>query len=479
MPRIPTLNRMYIAPARNYNAGGTARVISQAMGIAGQIAGTINNIQDTANIQSFLTEAKNNFNNTFNEYKIKYADNPQEFNKQITNYRNNLIQDTVKNSNVSLANKNKFQQILDNNFDNFDNEIFKVTRQLQVNKIDADITNSIMASKNTSYIHGKNGNFELFVNDLSKELADVESIGKTAYSVNTLNSKLNNIKKDNAKNYIEGLILTNPLLAKSQLEEEKFNNLLDQQEIDYYLNNIIKQVENNNKDLESQGKSNNTELQAEAVLQLDNRFNDFDISGNTIKNKNLNNIDSIIDYQNFNEDLYNQGLISDKIYNTYNKKINNIFYEKLNEINNKDLEDNLSSDASISPTKYLMRKAEHYTSNLMPEEATQVIRLSYNEANKNGLLLDNKNNPAIHDIVKKNTMLVLNNLGFEPTEKDLASPGEYIRNSTYELSYRRILSKITIPIDNQTPFGDLKNITPVKKTKDTGIFVRNKKINNK
>lgn len=129
-----------------------------------------------------------------------------------------------------------------------------------------------------------------------------------------------------------------------------------------------------------------------------------------------------------------------------------------------------------------MRKVEHYTSNLMPEEATQVIRLSYNEANKNGLLLDNKNNPAIHDIVKKNTMLVLNNLGFEPTEKDLASPGEYIRNSTYELSYRRILSKITIPIDNQTPFGDLKNITPVKKTKDTGIFVRNekiKKINNK
>ena len=202
MPRIPTLNRMYIAPARDYNAGGTARVISQAMGIAGQIAGTINNIQDTANIQSSLTEAKNNFNNTFNEYKIKYADNPQEFNKQITNYRNNLIQDTVKNSNVSLA-------------------------------------------------------------------------------------------------------------------------------------------------------------------------------------------------------------------------------------------------------------------------------------NKNGLLLDNKNNPAIHDIVKKNTMLVLNNLGFEPTEKDLASPGEYIRNSTYELSYRRILSKITIPIDNQTPFGDLKNITPVKKTKDTGIFVRNKKINNK
>ena len=202
MPRIPTLNRIYIAPARDYNAGGTARVISQAMGIAGQIAGTINNIQDTANIQSSLTEAKNNFNNTFNEYKIKYADNPQEFNKQITNYRNNLIQDTVKNSNVSLA-------------------------------------------------------------------------------------------------------------------------------------------------------------------------------------------------------------------------------------------------------------------------------------NKNGLLLDNKNNPAIHDIVKKNTMLVLNNLGFEPTEKDLASPGEYIRNSTYELSYRRILSKITIPIDNQTPFGDLKNITPVKKTKDTGIFVRNKKINNK
>lgn len=319
MPRIPTLNRMYIAPARDYNAGGTARVISQTMGIAGQIAGTINNIQDTANIQSSLTEAKNNFNNTFNEYKIKYADNPQEFNKQITNYRNNLIQDTVKNSNVSLANKNKFQQILDNNFDNFDNEIFKTTRQLQVNKIDTDITNSITASKNTFYIHGKNGNFELFVNDLSKELADVESIGKTAYSVNTLNSKLNNIKKDNAKNYIEGLILTNPLLAKSQLEEEKFNNLLDQQEINYYLNNIIKQVENNNKDLESQGKSNNTELQAEAVLQLDNRFNDFDISGNIIKNKNLNNIDSIIDYQNFNENLYNQGLISDKTYNTYKK----------------------------------------------------------------------------------------------------------------------------------------------------------------
>lgn len=220
MPRIPTLNRMYIAPARDYNTGGTARVISQAMGIAEQIAGTINNIQDTANIQSSLTEAKNNFNNTFNEYKIKYADNPQEFNKQITNYKNSLIQDTVKNSNVSLANKNKFQQILDNNFDNFDNEIFKATRQLQVNKIDADITNSITASKNTSYIHGKNGNFELFVNDLSKELADVESIGKTAYSVNTLNNKLNNIKKDNAKNYIEGLILTNPLLAKSQLEEK-------------------------------------------------------------------------------------------------------------------------------------------------------------------------------------------------------------------------------------------------------------------
>ena len=84
MPRIPTLNRMYIAPARDYNTGGTARIISQAMGIAGQIAGTINNIQDTANIQSSLTEAKNNFNNTFNEYKIKYADNPQEFNKQIT-----------------------------------------------------------------------------------------------------------------------------------------------------------------------------------------------------------------------------------------------------------------------------------------------------------------------------------------------------------------------------------------------------------
>ena len=41
MPRIPTLNRIYIAPARDYNAGGTARVISQAMGIAGQIAGTI------------------------------------------------------------------------------------------------------------------------------------------------------------------------------------------------------------------------------------------------------------------------------------------------------------------------------------------------------------------------------------------------------------------------------------------------------
>ena len=122
-----------------------------------------------------------------------------------------------------------------------------------------------------------------------------------------------------------------------------------------------------------------------------------------------------------------------------------------------------------------MRKAEHYTSNLMPEETAQIIRLSYNEAQRNGLLESNINNPLIHEIVQKNTMLVLNNLGFEPSKKDLDNPGEYIRSSKYDLSYRRVLSKMIPSVENQTPFGDLKNTQQPIKSNDTGIFVRNKK----
>lgn len=474
MPRIPTLNKMYIAPARDFRAGAKENTISQVLAIASNITGKINNIQDTASIQNSLTEAKNSFNKTFNEYKIKYADNPEEFNKQITRFKNNLIEDTTKNSNVSFLNKGKFQEVLNNNFNTFDKQIFKTTRELQVNKISADIDTSIKTNNNTAYLYGKNNDYELFINDLSRELAGVEAIGKTAYSFDTLTKKLQNIKTSGATNYLDGAILKNPLLVKSQLEDGKFDNLLDQKSIDKYLQNI-EDVENNNKQLEKQGKSNNIEFQAEAVIQLNNRLQEFDISNNIIKNEKLNNIDSIIDFQNFNEDLFNKGLISDKTYEDYNKKINNIFYRKLQEINNKDFQKNLSDNVSINPTKYLMRKAEHYTSNLMPEETAQIIRLSYNEAQRNGLLESNINNPLIHEIVQKNTMLVLNNLGFEPSKKDLDNPGEYIRSSKYDLSYRRVLSKMIPSVENQTPFGDLKNTQQPIKSNDTGIFVRNKK----
>lgn len=358
MPRIPTLNRMYIAPAKDYNAGGTEKVISQALGLVSEISGKINNLQDVSSMQNSVSEAKNNLYNTFNEYKIKYSDDPQEFNKQIFEYKNTLIQDTIKNSNVSIKNKNKFSELLNNNLKSFDTQIFNTTNQLQANKIDRDISNSIQVSQNTSYLHGKNGDYDLFVQDLSKELANLESIGKTTYSVNTLNKKLINTKIDNAKNYIEGLIVSNTPLARMQLEDGRFTNLLDQKDIDGYLQQINK-IEDFQKDIENKQIDEITkEKLTSNMLQYQTIIDNFNLKTEGGQKNKISNLDykesfdklaqaNLILQEAKQNNLSNEKYIKEQS-KLYNIVYNNFFNETINKKNKIEKNSDLFSSKNVN-----------------------------------------------------------------------------------------------------------------------------------
>ena len=400
MPRLPKLNRMYIAPARNFNAGGTERVISQALQLGSQITGQINNIQDSTKMQSSISEANNSFNKTLDENKIKYGNDPAEFQKQMNDYKNTLIEDVKKNSKVSFVNKRQFNDIVNRNFIEFDNQIANTNRQLQASKINSDMVSSINASNNTSYIHGKNNDFDLFMNDLSRELAGIETTGKAIYSVDKLNATLLKTKEDSAINYLDGKLFNTSTVEelenfKNELNSDMYDNLLDKKTIDSYLAKVDKiqnQVESTQGRVSrTGGKQVYNPLLTQLINDIDYKF---DLAKQSTKDitKNIDNEGAIFlnSIQNKINEARNAGL-NDKEYNKYQDNIRSSYFKISQDVLYNKENETVEEGGWFSESNVLYditKTINDYTSEFSPIDRVDLLAHAMSIMTENGIQIN-------------------------------------------------------------------------------------------
>lgn len=183
--------------------------------------------------------------------------------------------------------------------------------------------------------------------------------------IKNIDKAFNETKKQAFYNYING-IAENDLQKLGQIKEDWTNNPssiikkygLTQDEYNEelkYIERLNKNLLDNQKEkLEGVGKTTTKIIEdTAALIDLETRYREFNIKKDNktseykIQNKNLNNVNSVIDFRNYVRDLRQQGFINDKTLQDYIVDTNNAL-------------DNLINKEEVKDTKILGKNNQEY-----------------------------------------------------------------------------------------------------------------------
>ncbi len=485
MPKLPTLQKDFTnrfeGNTSGYNAmaQGISSIAKGLMDMASLTKG-IQDIEDKTNANKELVDFKLQATRKADELALKFENDPDAYLKEYNNFLTQSKDNLIYNTKVSVLNKGEYKTLLDSSLVELGEIGYKNSNNLKIKKATNDIKDIASNLNELSYKYGKDGDLEQFDTLQQEELSKLEESSLNIIPQSQRQAFFDKAKKDNYVNFLQGRIVVDPELAIQEIDSGVYNDKINEEELDKMRAMASKFLENNNKKnaTNNSGYEINPIINNEAILQLDNRLQEFDIGsdGKVIKNENMNNFNDIVEFMNFVDTLYLNNSITAKQKATYYEKINKPFKIIL-ENDFKTGDKYLNENYEFENQNYILRKIKDYTDGFDSEDRAMIFKNVYNELQRQGLY-NNTNEDAradIKNIVEKQTLLFLNNQGYNMTEDDLKNPIDYISKTKYERSMNRIFN-IVNNNDNIAPFGDLSNIVikePIKKTSE--ILVKDKK----
>ena len=370
-------------------------------------------------------ETNNILDRTMNDLYDTFSDNPAELEKQFTKAKDKIF-NTIKNKDLQLelemnylTKKNNFLINADRNFkikeDNetkqsiFDkaNNLYREaaiyygnryagnnTPEMDTDyKINSELLNTQLQSKG-------NFNQSLFNNK------DIEGIQKNFRQAN-MDAFYNYANQAAEINKINDMLKewhNNPatIMEKYDLTQEEYEKQVD------YLNKLKTNLEDEDDNLTITQKVKRTYYASD----IETRYSEFDIGEknskrNVIRNKDLNNVMSLLDFRNYNKKLKSDGLIGDDEYNKYMKNTAIAF-------NNLITEQKAKHDPwgwSPSGEQYILEKVNELfkNKNMCIEDRIFFTELMFNTCQEKGIDLSKTNNKKeinnIFDVVYKNTII--------------------------------------------------------------------------
>ena len=321
MPRLPTMQKRFISPNQQDYISPAVNNLAQSLQYVGQVANKIQDVQDTTNANKELSTFKLEATQKAEELALQYGDNPKQYEEEFGKYIEESKGSLVDNSQVSVFNKNSFKNLVDNSVIDLEEIKFKNTRQLQASKVKNDIQATSDNLLNLSYKYGKDGDIEQLDNLQNIELSKLESGAKEVYTSGERQALMKSARQNNYTQFLTGQVVANPQEAINMIDAGVYNEKIDYATIDELKAKAVKFIENaseksNNLNLTSGGFKVNPILNNEALIQLDNRLNEFQIKSkdgkSKINNDDLNNTNDIVDYMNYVDTLYNQNSITTK-----------------------------------------------------------------------------------------------------------------------------------------------------------------------
>ena len=480
MPKLPTLQKDFTNRFEGNTSGYNAMAqgmssIAQGLFDMAKLTKGIQDIEDKTNANKELVDFKLQATRKADELALQFENDPDTYLKEYNNFLTQSKDNLLYNTKVSVLNKGEYKTLLDSSLVELEEIGYKNSNSLKIKKATNDINDIASNLNELSYKYGKDGDLEQFDILQNDELAKLEESSLNIIPQSQRKAFFDKAKKDNYINFLQGRIVVDPELAIQEIDSGVYNDKISEQELDKMRKQAKKLLED---DKNSNNKINKV-INNEAILQLDKRLSEFEIGTkngvNIINNKEMNNFNDIVDFLNFVDELSINNTITQDQKAKYYKEISKPFEALLSK--NFLGDDYLNKDYQYSNQRYVLRKIKDYTDGMDSEDTSIIFKNVYNELQRQGLY-DNPSEEArgeIKSIIEKQTLLFLNNQGYNITENDLKNPVEYLSKTKYERSMNRIFGVINNKEKN-LPFGDLSfdNTTPLK-TKENNVFVKNKK----
>lgn len=476
MARIPEFQEQFVSTVvPDSTAGATGQNIANIGKLANQAISSYNQIRlakETTRINEMKTDFALSVQEDYNKMEQQRLSNPEGFSKDFDAFLKNKKSQFVDSSDLSSLGKSALSQELEGQRGKFvSNAINFEDKQQVLNFADA-VERTAVKNNMLAYRAGENLNINELGN-IEKTINDNVFAGSTFLPREQL-QKMKSTQTTNAYiDFIKGVAGSDLNYASQLIEDKGIQEKLGSvDEIDR-LRGYIAQVQSkkqqsaaNYLNLGANGLKPNAALNVASLEQLDNRLNEFQIGKQdkqvVIQNTDLNNANDIVDYMNFIDDLYNQNAITTGDKQKYYQKITEPFQNLLNKTSNVD---NLLSDKyEYSNQEYMIRKINDYTNDFEGEDKAVLFKNIFNQAQREGIYNDTSDEAKarLKEITQKQTLLYLNNLGYDISEENLSNPIEYLNQNKYERSQRRIISTMFAGV-NKNPFGDLMNTQPKKK----------------
>lgn len=482
MARIPQLQEQFVSTVvPDSTAGATGQNIANIGKLANQAISSYNQIRlakETTRINEMKTDFALSVQEDYNKMEQQRLSNPEGFSKDFDAFLKNKKSQFIDSSDLSSLGKSALSQELEGQRGKFISNAINFEDKQQVLNFAESVERTAVKNNMLAYRAGENLNINELGN-IEKTINDNVFAGSTFLPREQL-QKMKSTQTTNAySDFIKGVASSDLNYASQLIEDKSIQDKLGSiEEIDR-LRGYIGQVQNKKEqsasnpiNLGANGFKPNAALNVASIEQLDNRLNEFQISEKdgkkTINNKDLNNANDIVDYMNFVDDLYNQNAITTGDKQKYYKKIVEPFQNLLSKTTNE--EDLLSDKYEYSNQKYMIRKINDYTNDFEGEDKAVIFKNVFNQAQREGIYDDTSDEAKsrLKEITQKQTLLYLNNLGYDISEENLNNPIEYLNQNKYERSQRRIISKMFAGA-NKNPFGDLMNIQPKKKEKQEPV----------
>jgi hypothetical protein len=308
-------------------AGTGAQLISDAMGLASKIAGRIGKLQDASRAETAVSSFRNDLLETDDLYKVKYGDNPDLYNRQITEYAAKAKQNALEKSGLSFGGKNQLNSLLNNVESDFSRNILKNQRQMQVNNFELDLKNATAKNADSAYVYGKDGDYDSFERMMTAEIPKLAVMGSAVLPPKFLNDAVAKAKRQNYISYANGRAETDLDGIVRELEEGFYRGRLPEGDIDNMLDRFRKvQGQNQRSDKNPRGRYDDG-----TYLNLNLTYDNLSAQKQDDKKNFLRDVNSSIpylaDYNNRIETARAQEKISDSDYKKYRKQVNDYYYD--------------------------------------------------------------------------------------------------------------------------------------------------------
>lgn len=323
MPRIPTLQDRFIPDIQTKpsEVGAVGSAINFAM-TAAQVGNRFKIARDTTMVNESHARFQAELISDFDTFKRENKDSAS-FAKNWNTFYNEKKKSYIDDPNLSRAAKRNLTTILDQDQLRSDVQAQRTQRALEVDEYAMNVERAAIDNNLLAYRGGEN--LDLSVLKQNEKIIQGNIIaGSTLVDKDKLQESQIKQTQNVYANFIKGAAGTDVEFATRLIENDEIQDKLASVELIDQLRGYIKRI-----------KDGESALDIEVQTTLQSEFDAFNIGlkkgKDVIKNKELNNVDSLIAYRDSVRDAYAKNYIKDDQYKNWMAKTTSAFTTMIRE----------------------------------------------------------------------------------------------------------------------------------------------------